>query len=513
MSQFLDKTGLSYLWGKIKSYVSSNFLSKSGGVVNGDINMNGTLRTQYIKTYATYMEIGDTVQVTDEGITFASLGKITRLANPINSGDAATKGYVDDLLGDSIKISEKSTTIPVSGTWYGVTYGNGKFVAVDYGSNNIIYSINGISWKTATMPFSANWQSVTFGAGKFVAVVDGSNNGAYSYDGITWTTMTMPANESWYSVRYGNGRFVAIAYFYNKAAYSTDGITWTLSNNILSSSNRFWQVMTYGDGKFVAFVYDHQIVAYSSDGLNWYQGSLQFSENWNDVVYGGGKFVAVATQTANYAYSTDGIYWYSGTMPLSANWGSVAYGNGRFVASAGNNVAVSMDGTTWQQAYFPGSGSYGHLVFGQGKFVAFNDTSSVYSYDGFTWYTTGDVLVDSDDVDVSEDISKILGDGPNPSTTLAGYGITDAYTKTEVDSKIVSAEIVIDQTDWTDNVATVAVDWVTAYNTVIVAPDPNSQESYTSSGVICVGQSSGQLTFNCTTAPEGDIQVNIVILK
>ena len=42
MSTFLDKNGLTYFWGKIKTYVTTNFLSKSGGQVTGAINMSGS---------------------------------------------------------------------------------------------------------------------------------------------------------------------------------------------------------------------------------------------------------------------------------------------------------------------------------------------------------------------------------------------------------------------------------------------------------------------------------------
>ena len=77
------------------------------------------------------------------------------------------------------------TTLPASTSWQSVTYGNGKFVAVAYGSTFAAYSDDGINWTETTMPTSTNWQSVTYGNGKFVAVTDNSNIAAYikdSYD-------------------------------------------------------------------------------------------------------------------------------------------------------------------------------------------------------------------------------------------------------------------------------------------------------------------------------------------
>jgi hypothetical protein len=47
--------------------------------------------------------------------------------------------------------------------WHGVTYGNGKFVAIAYSNGNAAYSLDGITWAAATMPSSAQWWGVTSG--------------------------------------------------------------------------------------------------------------------------------------------------------------------------------------------------------------------------------------------------------------------------------------------------------------------------------------------------------------
>ena len=115
-------------------------------------------------------------------------------------------------------------TLPSSVSWYSVTYGNGKFVAVAYDSDKAAYSTDGITWTLATLPSSAYWRSVTYGDGKFVAVAGGinyDNRVAYSEDGITWTLATLPSSVGWYSVTYGNGKFVAVASNSDKAAYSS----------------------------------------------------------------------------------------------------------------------------------------------------------------------------------------------------------------------------------------------------------------------------------------------------
>lgn len=90
-------------------------------------------------------------------------------------------------------ISWTSTSIPNS--FSSVAYGKGTFVAVG-DSGAAAYSLNGESWITATMPSSANWSSVTYGDGKFVAVAYGSNEVAYSTDGITWLSTAQVLTDS-----------------------------------------------------------------------------------------------------------------------------------------------------------------------------------------------------------------------------------------------------------------------------------------------------------------------------
>ena len=94
-------------------------------------------------------------------------------------------------------------TLPSTGNWRPVTYGNGVFVALAYGSTTAASSTDSITWTARTLPLSANWQSVAYGAGVFAAVAVYSTNAASSTDGITWTERTLPSSAGWYSVTYG----------------------------------------------------------------------------------------------------------------------------------------------------------------------------------------------------------------------------------------------------------------------------------------------------------------------
>jgi hypothetical protein len=85
-----------------------------------------------------------------------------------------------------------SSTLPSisnSAAWVSVAYGNNEFVAVAQSTNIAATSPDGITWTAQTIPL-AEWSSVTFGNGIFVAV-DYGNNVATSPDGIIWTLRTI----------------------------------------------------------------------------------------------------------------------------------------------------------------------------------------------------------------------------------------------------------------------------------------------------------------------------------
>ena len=269
-------------------------------------------------------------------------------------------------------------TLPATGYWPSVTYGNGKFVAIAAESDKGAYSADGISWTEMTMPAAGGWIYVTYGNGKFVAIAEYSANGAYSTDGITWTAMTLPASRNWYSVTYGDGKFVAIANATDKGAYSADGITWT---EMTMPANREWSSVTYGNGKFVA-VSDNDIDkgAYSADGITWTEMTLPSKEHWYSVTYGGDKFVVVGQGLQQCAYSTDGINWTVTETP-GDTLTSVTYGGGKFVAVMRNTAlgAYSTDGITWTEMTMPDSW-WSSVTYGDGKFVAvaYESTNGAY---------------------------------------------------------------------------------------------------------------------------------------
>ena len=264
--------------------------------------------------------------------------------------------------------------------WFSICYGNGKYVAVAYGSNAFAYSTDGITWiKTSNGLSVRQWQYICYGNGKYVAVSN-SNTFAYSTDGITWTETSNGLNSrNWRSICYGNGKYVAIAYNSNTFAYSTDGITWTETSNGLSSQG--WSSICYGNNKYVATSASN-VFAYSTDGITWKETSNGLNRSWRSICYGNGKYVATSDSNI-FIYSTDGITWTETSNGLnSRTWQTICYGNGKYVAVSynSNTFAYSTDGITWTETSNGLSNRYWwSICYGNGKYVA-TSTSNVFAY-------------------------------------------------------------------------------------------------------------------------------------
>lgn len=143
-------------------------------------------------------------------------------------------------------------------TWRAIAYGNGKFVAVGDGmfmydeetNNNstskYVYSTDAIHWTVGTLPGPQSWYGLVYGNGKFVATTYGTDC-IYSVDGINWTQVTLPntvTNAS--DLFFGDGKFVIMNN--GKCYYSTDAINW---NTVILQDFGYIQAGTYGNSKFI----------------------------------------------------------------------------------------------------------------------------------------------------------------------------------------------------------------------------------------------------------------------
>ena len=259
----------------------------------------------------------------------------------------------------ALGVNWTSRTSAADNAWWGITYGNGLFVAVGFSGsgNRVMTSPDGITWTARNSQSDINWSSVIYGNGTYVAVANtgGTSRVITSTDGLTWTLRNIQsanvslatAQNAWYSVTYGNGLFVAVSNSgtTDRVITSPDGINWTTRT---TPNNNFYSV-TYGNGTFVAVAQTGtgNRVMTSPDGITWTSQSSAADSDWNSVAYGDGLFVAVATSGTGSRVMTspDGITWSARTAATANSWMAVAYGNSTCVAVAqtgtGNRVMTS----------------------------------------------------------------------------------------------------------------------------------------------------------------------------
>lgn len=371
--------------------------------------------------------------------------------------------------------SMAASAINISAKFTDLAYGDGKFVCVtrqkaSYLTQDIRvqWSADGINWTYASVPAEVEtnwWTGVTYGNGKWVAVSkDGTNRVMWSTDAITWNAASAALDVAWSQVTYGepNGQptFVAVAESGtsgHRSMYSYDGINWQSSATI--NDVNMWTSVAYGDGKFVAIAMAGVYRAmYSTDGINWISCSHGLLDaGYIDITYGepNGQpmFVAIPGSGVRAHYSTDltgattnGINWAMGEVPKSADWTSVAYGepNGKptYVAIAEDSVDVSAgyvmyshDGINWvnTQGAVGGVESIqwgGPIAYGGDKFVKFSSWAmyatgtsvTAYSYDGTSWSSPNLRLTFADDKIRMLDTGEIVP-GETFETVLNGLEI------------------------------------------------------------------------------------------
>ena len=66
---------------------------------------------------------------------------------------------------------------------------------------------------------------------------------------------------------------------------------------------------------------------------------------------------------------------------------------------------------------------------------------------------------------------------------------------------------------WAEGVQSVNAEGVTAENTVIVSPAPESHALWCENGIYCSAQAAGRLTFACETLPDGALSVNVTVIN
>ena len=283
-----------------------------------------------------------------------------------------------------------------------IAYGDGMFVAIGrrtgFGTATYIagYSTDGVTWTTVTLPVTGTWTHLVYGNGMFVAVDSNTDlKLVYSTDrGATWNQGTYPSGYSTDLFGYGGGKFIIGGLSANDTYSSTDCITWTDGGGPSIIMKR----LAYGNGMFVGMFYNRETnFGYSYDGKSWETGTMP-EFGCQSIAYGDGMFLAIGGENgAEALYSADGITWNETSIPISLGQGGragpndgisfkqIAYGSEKFVTLGYNSdkVIYSFDGITLLAHKVPDTGSsstsdkWNSIAYGNGRFVAVNGTTNV----------------------------------------------------------------------------------------------------------------------------------------
>ena len=199
--------------------------------------------------------------------------------------------------------------------------GNSTFVAV--GSHGAIRtSPDGVLWTKQTIRENEDcliFSGVTYGNGRFVAV--GTNTGPdclslfkgvatiyVSTDGVTWESVEVSGFEGLGSVIFGDSKFVAIGAS-GTILFSNDGESWIPSP---SDPELRLRNLSYGNGTFAIEAetrgtignLPESVVLSSNDGEIWSRNEFKFGE----FVFGDGVLVG-GNGLNEVVSSTDGVSW------------------------------------------------------------------------------------------------------------------------------------------------------------------------------------------------------------
>jgi len=260
---------------------------------------------------------------------------------------------------------------------YGITFGNGLWVAVGTTANTIAYSSNdGTSWTGLTTTiFTTRGNDVEYNGTIFVAAGQGTHTLAYSTNGTTWvglgTTIFTTAGQK---VSWNGAVWTATGQGGNTIATSTDGINWTGRGATTVFTTSGYGVgstglTTFNKPKFVAVGSGGNTVAISDNGYSWFGRGLSPNTTASQgIKWLNGRWVIVGSGGSSIAYSDDGLVW----VPLgSATFSTSGFAVDGFIAtytkpnyvavgSGGNTIATSTDGINWTgkgTAVLTGSGN------------------------------------------------------------------------------------------------------------------------------------------------------------
>jgi hypothetical protein len=199
------------------------------------------------------------------------------------------------------------TLVPATGQVmpYGITWGDGLFVAVSTISDIVKTSSDGLLWNDHLLDPPYSLRDVTWSSemSKYVAV---GHRGTLltSDDGVTWTEKTSNTSSTLISVSCDSARCIAVGAS-GAVTMSTDGAAWAAQT---ISTEHLYDVAHNLTG-FVA-VGTGGVIFFTADGSTWSPQASGTTVDLRSVGWVGDSFVA-GTRAGSILSSADGVTWSS----------------------------------------------------------------------------------------------------------------------------------------------------------------------------------------------------------
>jgi hypothetical protein len=261
------------------------------------------------------------------------------------NGTYVVAGVRELIINSTDGITWTSTNFGAHNSFYALARGNNRFVAVGHEFSDpcpAFVSFDGTNWVGYDMGIGGGiFNGITFGNGKFVAVA-GSGIILTSPTGSNWTWQTSGTSQTLQGIGFGNGLFVAAGD--RVILTSPDAINWSVQSHPEFGGSGYALIYTNG---FFWLTCDYGIIRRSSDGFSWTNVVNLGSYDLRAITFGNGTYVAVGGGAPVYCMlltSTNGIEWRQrivwlqqfGTMYPNG----IVFANNKFTVVCENGIIV-----------------------------------------------------------------------------------------------------------------------------------------------------------------------------
>ncbi len=300
------------------------------------------------------------------------------------------------------------TTIPApttAGGYQSITYGNGRWLALNYFGAIYSSTDNGDSWQNVggigggpssfTRTLGYRESDKRFFCGRLNGKIFSSTD-----NGTTWVDHQQGFDGSVTMIAEGGGRVVGVGNAGGGPGSiytSVDGSRW-LSNNTGFADN--FVSLRYLNGAFLGYSLSPKSVIRSTDGVN-FTRSVQ-GPGIRDILWDGKRYVGFANTGTNLYSSADGVDWtaipgvgHPASFKVTFGIGSFAFIDGRYmIFSQGfggeTRFSSSTDLVTWNSSVISGASginnnNYSDIIKSGNKYYVSAQQSLFSSTDGINW--------------------------------------------------------------------------------------------------------------------------------